>query len=387
MHETLLIKNTSLYHNIADSTRYDILITKGKITCISPACNTNTADSDIDATGFIALPGLIDIHIHGAGGYDSLDGTKEAFVNISQTLASVGTTSFISTMVVKPGKMNTHLIAASECTGKNMGGAGLLGIYIEGPFINIEKKGGIMPESITEPSVAVLRRIFDETGSALKIMCLAPEIPGNQEIIRRLREKDIIAAFGHSDADYDETIKGFKMGISHVTHLYNAMSPLHHRRPGPLAAIFENDDITVELISDSHHIHPSLVRMAAKLKGTRNITGITDGISGLGLPDGLYTYNNRKYLSRDGLAKYLDGTLIGSTMSLLKIAKNFMDFTDSGIKEAIDTVTINPARILGIQDHKGSVETGMDADIVLIDSSFTVQYTIIDGKTVYRNNN
>ncbi len=387
MHNRLLIKNTTLYDNIQDAAGYDILVANGKIVSIVPTGGISEPVSVIDASGLIAIPGLIDIHIHGAGGADSLEGTKESLTTISRTLAKLGTTAFLSAMVVRPGEKNRHLQAAGEFKGKISGGAELTGVYIEGPFINTEKRGGIIPECIAGPSLAVLEKILEEAGDALRIMCVAPEIPGNDKIIHRLKEMDITVAFGHSDAGYEETKSGFDMGISHITHLFNAMRPLHHRRPGPLAAIFENGDITVELIGDSHHVHPSLVSMAWKLAGNRNIISITDGISGMGLPEGTYTYNKKQYMSKDGLARYPDGTLIGSTMSLCNIARNFMTFAGVGLKEAIDTVTINPARILGIDSIKGSLESGKEADIVLIDRLFNVQYTIIDGKTVYKNHN
>jgi N-acetylglucosamine-6-phosphate deacetylase len=387
MPDSLLIKNTSLYYNIQDTIGYDILMANGKITCVAPSGDISPEGAWIDGTGFIAVPGLIDIHIHGAGGADSLDGTKKALETISRTLASLGTTSFLSTMVVKPGTRNTHLQIAGECTGTDLGGAILLGVYVEGPFINEKKRGGILPESITEPSTVILEEILDEAGNALKMMCVAPEILGIDKIIVHLREKGIKVALGHSDADYEETKKGFAMGINHVTHLFNAMRQLHHRDPGPLAAIFEDPGISIELIGDSHHVHPALVRMVWNLKGPRNIASITDGISATGLPDGTYTYNNKKYTSKEGLARYLDGTLIGSTMSLARVAGNFKAFTGCSFREAIDTVTINPANIIGIGNRKGSLDAGKDADIVLMDSSFNVRQTIIAGKSVYQSKN
>jgi N-acetylglucosamine-6-phosphate deacetylase len=385
MTENLIIKNTALYYDIKDTTKYDILVSKGKINQILPAGEIPLTENTIEAGNLVAIPGLIDIHIHGAGGSDSLDGTKEALTNISLTLAKLGTTSFLSTMIMKPGEKNIHLQTARDLTGKDLGGAGLLGIYIEGPFINNIKRGGILPDSITGSSVEVLDKILDQTGNALKMMCVAPEITGIAKIIEKLRSSGVKVAFGHSDADYDQTRQGFEMGINHVTHLFNAMRSLHHRDPGPLAAIFEKPEISVEFIGDSHHIHPGLFKMVWYLKGPQNIACVTDGISGTGLPEGTYTYNNKSYTSKNGLARYLDGTFIGSTMGLIKIVSNFKTFTNCTFKEAIDTVTLNPARILGADRDKGSIEEGKDADIVLIDRDFNVKCTIIAGKIVYQN--
>ena len=385
MTENLLIKNTAQYYDIKDTTKYDILVSKGKINQILPAGEIPLTENTIEAGNLVAIPGLIDIHIHGAGGSDSLDGTREALTNIALTLAKLGTTSFLSTMIMKPGEKNTHLQIARELTGKDLGGAGLLGIYIEGPFINNIKRGGILHDSITGSSVEVLDKILDQTGNALKMMCVAPEIPGIAKIIEKLISSGVKVAFGHSDADYDQTRQGFEMGINHVTHLFNAMRSLHHRDPGPLAAIFEKPEISVEFIGDSHHIHPGLFKMVWDLKGPQNIACVTDGISGTGLPEGTYIYNNKSYTSKNGLARYLDGTFIGSTMGLIKIVSNFKTFTNCTFKEAIDTVTLNPARILGVDREKGSIEEGKDADIVLIDRDFNVKCTIIAGKIVYQN--
>ncbi len=385
MPDSLLIQNVSLYYNIKDTIKYDILVAKGKIICTAPAGEIVRTGKSIDAKGNIAIPGMIDMHIHGAGGSDSLDGERESLQTISRTLASLGTTGFLSAMVIQPGKRNIHLQIAGECTGVDLGGATLLGSYVEGPFINKEKRGGILPESITRPSPEILDRIIEESVGKLRIMCIAPELPGNEKIIRRLTDAGIIAAFGHSDAGYEETKKGFDYGISHVTHLFNAMRSLHHRDPGPLAAIFEHPEISIELIADSYHIHPAMINLASRLAGKRLVACITDGISGMGLPDGTYTYNNREYTSINGLARYLDGTLIGSTMGLGKISANFIKFTGAGFREAIDCVSINPARILGIDKYKGSIEAGKDADIVIIDENFNVKYTIISGRTIYQN--
>lgn len=326
------------------------------------------------------MPGMIDIHIHGAGGSDSLDGTRESLETISRTLAKTGTTSFLTTMVVTPGEGNRHLKRAADCTGSDLGGAELLGIYIEGPFISMEKRGGILPGCITAPSPAILDEILELAGDAMKVMCVAPELEGIDEIIKTLIYSGIKVSFGHSDAGYDETVKGFGMGISHVTHLFNTMRPLHHRNPGPLAAIFENSSITAELIGDSYHVHPSLINMAYRLKTSRGLVCITDGIRSTGLPDGKYMYNNKEYISEGGLARYTDGTFIGSTMSLKEITSNFMKFTGCSLNEAIDTVTINPARIAGVDNRKGSLEPGKDADILLVTPSLEIKKTIIAGR-------
>lgn len=387
MNELKLIKNCRLYNTSANEKTTDILI-EGKY--IKSLGSNSTADVNpgnaevIDAGGRIVAPGFIEVHIQGAGGSDVLDNSVEALENISKTLASLGTTSYLGTTVVRPKDGNKHLKLAKEYVNKNLGGATLLGFHLEGPFININKKGGLDPDSIYAPSIQAMDEILDLLGNTLKMMTIAPELPGNLDVIKSVVKNSVIASFAHSEADYYQIKKGFDAGINHVTHLFNAMLPLNHRNPGPIAAIFEHSEITAQIISDGHHIHPSMVNLAYRLLGSERCICITDGMQGMGLPEGNYIYNGKEYISKAGAAKYLDGTLIGSTMSLGNIAIKFMGFTGCSLKEAIDSVTINPAKLLGIDDKKGSVEAGKDADLVILNDDYSVYRTVVNGEVVYK---
>ncbi len=380
----LIIKNCRLYNKASKGKPADIVISNGRIKSVGKAAGRTAFKNVIDAEGRTAAPGFIDVHIQGAGGADVLDNTPEALIAISKTLASVGTTSYLGTTVVKPGDGNSHLKLMKKFAYKNTGGAVLLGIHLEGPFINIKKKGGLAPDAIYAPTQEGLNEIFKAAGSALKMMTIAPEIPGSLEIIKKLVKRGVVASFAHSDANYEETIKGFQAGINHVTHIFNAMPPLHHREPGPLAAIFESKNVSVQIISDGHHLHPSIVNLVYRLVGGDRCICITDGMHGIGLPDGIYKYNGRKYESKKGAARYLDGTLIGSTMSLGNIAFQFMKFTGCSMETAINSVTKNPAKLLGIYDRKGSLDPGKDADIVILNEDHSVYLTIINGAVVYK---
>ncbi len=379
--DSIIIKNCKLYNRSGNKT-FDILISNRRIKEIKE--NINSEDKKIiNVEGRLTLPGFIDVHIQGAGGADVLDNTPEALETIAKTLARLGTTSYLGTTVVKPEEGNKHLKLMNEYVNKNTGGANLLGIHLEGPFININKKGGLAPEAIYLPSVKGLDEIFEATGHSLKMMTIAPEIPGNLKIINKLVENGVVASFAHSDANYEETKLGFDAGISHVTHIFNAMRPLHHRNPGPLTAIFENEKIPVQIISDGHHLHPGIVNLVYRLVGGDRCICITDGMHGIGLPDGIYTYNGKKYESKDGAARYLDGTLIGSTMSLGNIAFQFMKFTGCSLETAINSVTKNPAELIGIYDRKGSIDLGKDADMVFLNEDHSVFMTIVNGEVVY----
>jgi len=382
MNNTLLIKNCRLYNSPPDAKPVDIFVEGKTISSITGGEDFPGVD-EIDAGGRVAVPGFIDVHIQGAGGADILDGTEEALQTISETLAKTGTTGFLGTTVVKPETGNAHLKFGKNFAGRGLTGAVMHGFHIEGPFINIKKKGGLSEHCIYESSPEKLDEILEVTGNTLKMMTIAPELPGNLNIIKSLVNNDVIAAFAHSDATYEETNRGFEAGIDHVTHLFNAMPPLHHRNPGPLTAIFEHKDITAQLISDGHHIHPRIVNLTYRLIGGHRCICITDGVQGMGLPEGRYMYNGKEYESKNGAARYLDGTLIGSTMSLGNIAVKFMEFSGCSFETAINTVTGIPAKLLGIDDRKGSLEPGKDADIVLLDSDFSVWSTFVEGTQVY----
>ncbi len=378
--EQVLIRNCKSYKDKEHKKIFHLLLKDGKIKEILEDEKGIEIPVVIDAKGLYAIPGLIDVHIQGAGGFDILDSTEEANIQISKSLAELGTTSYLATTIVKPTENNQHLKVANKFVGNNFYGAASLGFHLEGPFINPIKKGGIDAKSIYPSSEEKFKELVDLLNDDLKMMTIAPELDGNLRIIKKLKERNIIASFGHSDANFDETINGLKAGISHATHLFNAMPAIHHRTPGPIPAIFSNSDIAVQIISDGHHLHPSIVNLIYKSIGIDRCICITDGVQAMGLPEGEYTYNNKKYISKDGAAKYFDGTLIGSTMSLMMIVKKFKEFTGCSFEEAINTATKNPAKLLGVEKTIGAIETGKDADILLIDDDLNIHNVIIKGK-------
>jgi len=382
MGQKLLVTNCRLFDAEDDKERFSILVEDGVIAEIG-RIETNAGCDVLDAEGRIAAPGFIDVHIQGAGGADILDGTMEALKAISQTCAQYGTTSFLATTVYNADGDNEHLRLAAEYEGRDLGGANLVGIHLEGPFIAANKRGMIQPGCICGPSMEVLDEILDITGGKLAMMTIAPELEGGLEIIRRLVGSNIVASFAHSGADYQQTVAGIAAGISHVTHLFNAMSGVHHRSPGPLVAIFENENVTAQLITDGVHIHPSVLKLAFEILGPERIVLITDGMQAMGLPDGKYIYNGVEYESREGAARYKDGTLIGTALGLSELVKRFISFTGCGLDDAVKTVTENPAKVLGLADRKGTIAVGKDADLVLLNDDLSVRATIVGGKIVF----
>jgi len=384
MTERLLITNCRLFDQ-ADSRRTtSVLIEDGIIGRVGQIDSAAQCDNILDAKGRTIAPGFIDVHIQGAGGADILDATPEALKTISQTCARFGTTSFLATTVFTPDQENKHLAVAGDYVGRDLAGANLLGIHLEGPFISPQKKGMILPECISAPSLQLLEKIQDVTNGRLRMMTIAPELPGSTPIIERLVSSGVVASLGHSNATYEQTLAGFDAGISHVTHLFNAMPPLHHRSPGPLIAIFQAESVTAQLICDGVHIHPSVLKLAFGLLGPQRVIPITDGMQAIGLPDGKYFYNGIEYEARDGTARYKDGTLIGTALGLSQLLQRLITFTGCPPDVAIKTVTENPARLLGIEKRKGFIAPGKDADVILLDRDYSVNTTIVGGKVVYR---
>jgi len=382
----LYIKNAEIYTPHKVIKKGNILIGGSRISKIldRPLPKLPPGTKILDVKGKIACPGFIDVHLQGAGGYDFLDATPLAVWEISRTLARFGTTSYLATTVFKNGK-NPHIdvIVRSQELGVGSQGAQLLGIHLEGPFVNPKKKGMIRLNGIKDCSLTSLNKILKITKGKLRMMTIAPELNGAMEIIKRLKKKKIIASFGHSDATVEETKKGIEAGVTHATHIFNAMRQFHHREPGPLGAIFLDDRVSVQLISDGVHIHPEVIKLIVRLKGVENIVLITDSMSSLGLPDGKYVYDGWEYESRNGACRYKDGTLIGTSLPLNRMVQQMVKFGGVNLTKALQMATINPAKVLGVDTRKGSIEEGKDADLVIMDKECNIFMTLISGNIVY----
>ncbi len=337
----------------------------------------------IDAGNRIVSPGFVDLHIQGAGGADVLDGNPQSVRTIAKACTTHGVTAFLATTKFIPGTANRHIRDAVEGMRGETGGAACLGMYLESPFISGAKLGMIPPKSVQIPSEKALVEILALTGGKLRIMTVAPEIEGIAEVIAGLLENSIVPSLGHTAASYEETVRGFNLGIRHVTHLFNAMPSIHHRNPGPLPAVFEATDVTAEIICDGAHIHPAVIRTAVRLLGENRYALITDGMRGMGLPDGVFDYEGKRYDTKDGIALSADGILVGTATGLNRMIRNCMEFTGRPLEELVSAASLTPARILGIDDRKGSLKEGKDADITILNDDITVWKTFIGGREVY----
>lgn len=363
---------------------HEILLGEGKILRISVQGTIQDYDNRVDAAGKTVVPGFIDVHVQGAGGADVLDGTPEALDSISRTCARFGVTGYLATTVYRPRGDNNHLSTAARGCDRDQRGAELLGIHLEGPFIAKGKRGMIQEDCLAEVEDVTFARIQELTEKHLCMMTIAPELPGALSLIRRLPAAGVVASFGHSTADYGQTKAGIRAGIHHVTHLFNAMMPMHHRDPGPLPALLESPEVSAQVIPDGVHIHPAVLRMAVQLLTEGRLILISDGMQAMGLPEGRYLYNGLDYESKNGTARYLDGTLIGTSLGISELIDRCIAHTGCSLMHAVRAASYNPASVLGLQNRKGSLEQGKDADLVLLGPDLKVDRTFRAGRCVYR---
>jgi N-acetylglucosamine-6-phosphate deacetylase len=385
MARPLLLTRCRPYDAGPDASLTDVGIAGGGIRDVRPGLAGPEPEVEtLDAGGRRLIPGLIDLHVHGAGGADVLDGSAEAMATIARHLARLGTTSFLATTFLHPVHGDAHLPAAGDAVGRDLGGARVLGLHLEGPFISPVRRGGIPPEALREPSPAALHTLVDRSAGGLRMLTIAPELEGAMALLPALDAAGVVASFGHSDATYEQTRAALDAGVRHVTHLYNAMRPLHHREPGPIPAVFEASDVVAQLIVDGAHVDPVVIRWTAATLGADRCACVTDGLRAVGLPDGTYDYGGRPFESRDGVARYLDGALVGTTLSLLGVAQRFARFAGLPFATAVDSASRVPAQVLGLDHRKGRIAAGYDADLVLLDHDGSVYATIVAGDVVYR---
>lgn len=341
---------------------------------------------EVPAT-FKVVPGFIDVHIHGTKGADVMDATYDALETMAEALPQEGTTSFLATTItqssaaIEKALIHTgNYIHDQQVPGK----AEILGIHLEGPFVNKEKAGAQPLQYIVDSNIEKLEQWNTLAKQNIKLVTLAPEIPGGLEMVKYLVNHNMIASIGHSNATYEEVVEAMKAGATHVTHLYNQMRPLHHREPGVVGAAVLHDELKVEMIVDGVHIRPEMVKLAYQQKGSEGIILITDSMRAKCLKNGVYDLGGQAVTVKDGKALLQDGTLAGSILKLKQGVRNIMHFTGCSLEEAIQMASTNPAKQLKVFDRKGSILVGKDADIVLLDEQDEVMMTFCRGKVAFQ---
>ncbi|MCY6959821.1 N-acetylglucosamine-6-phosphate deacetylase [Clostridium brassicae] len=342
--------------------------------------NLNKADQVIDAKGLYVSPGFIDLHIHGSGGKDTMDGELDAIKVISNTIAKKGVTSFLpTTMTMDKKNIYTALDVIKQAMNMDLGGAKVLGAHLEGPFINPKYKGAQNEEFMIKPSLDFIKG-YEEV---IKIITFAPERDEDFKFLKDVKENtNIVLSIGHSDATYEQAIEAIENGVSRATHTFNAMTPLNHRKPGIIGAIL-NTDISCELIADNIHVHKGAINLLVNGKGIDKVILITDSMRAGCMKDGIWELGGYKVIVKNGSARLEDNTLAGSILTLNNAIKNMKDNINAPLYEIVSMVTINPAKDINIYDKKGSLDKGKDADIVIFDDNIDINMTIVEGNIIY----
>ena len=371
-----------------------VLCEDGKITFVGSGKEAapESGSQIVDAAGGVVMPGFIDTHFHGSGGDDVMANGAEGIRRISRALMKFGTTGFLATTIAAQHselmKTVEDTIAAETADAQTPEGAEILGLHIEGPYINLKFKGAQPVEGIRDPNFDECRELLSAAAGRIKIMTMAPELPGGMELIRFLKSNGVEASLGHSEADYDTALAAIDAGATRATHLYNAMSGVHHRKPGLASAVLNEPGIQAELICDGVHVHPQMARLAWRTKGRDGITLITDATAAQGVGDGIFTLGDFQIQVRGPLCTLTDGvTIAGSVLTMNAAVGNAMEFTGMSLMDAAYTSSLAPAKVCGVADRKGSIEAGKDADLAILKPDFSVSHTIRAGVIAYKTHN
>ena len=363
----------------------NVVLENGKIVEISDSpVKPEPGSTQINACGKYLCPGFIDIHFHGALGKDTMDGDLESLQLMSRYCGQHGVTSFYPTTWAADSQAITKVIENFKDHHGKLKGSQAIGLHIEGPFINPNYKGAQSIKSIRNPDPIEYQRWFNS--KVVKLITCAPEIPGGMDFIQSAAKNNIRISIGHSGATYDQVIEAANKGATQATHLFNGMLGINHRDPGTVGGLLEDNRISVQIICDGIHLHPSIVDLIIRMKSSKNTILITDSICGAGLPDGDYEINGNSISVKNGIARNSEGSLAGSTLSLDIAVRNTMQFSRKPLEEIIPMVTTTPAREMGLSGTKGYIKPGYDADLILLDNEITIEKTIVNGQIVFSKN-
>jgi N-acetylglucosamine-6-phosphate deacetylase len=338
----------------------------------------------LDVDGLTILPGFIDIHVHGALGHEAMDANPDGLRAMAAFYAKHGVTSFLATTWTDShARILAALQTIAAVRGRIPHGATLLGAHLEGPYLNPEKCGA--------QNAAYIRQAMPDEAHAyldvgvIRLLALAPEYPQNHWLIAECAKRGLTVSAAHTSAVYEEMVAAYQLGLRHATHLFNAMGGLGHRHVGTVGAVLGEDGITCELIADTIHVHPIAMKIAYRSKGAEKLALISDAVRPTGLPEGEYAVDGtRKIWVKDGAVRLHDGTLAGSILTLDVALHNLIQATGETLEKLWPTVSLTPARAIGLAERKGSLEVGKDADIVVVDDNLHVHLTIAEGQIVYK---
>ena len=351
--------------------RGDLEIEGGRIRQVGEKLSWSQNDLVVDCQGYTIVPGFVDVHIHGCAGADTCDGKRESIDAMAEFLLTKGVTSFCpTTMTVDREEIEAALLAAKACVDRPGPGARVVGVNMEGPFIAAARKGAQKEEAILPPDPELFRHFQELSGGIVRLVDIAPEQPGGLAFIREV--KDLCAvSIAHTTANYDQAKESFDAGITHATHLFNAMSGLHHRDPGVVGAVFDDSRVYAELICDGFHIHPAALRTAFQVLGDRALV-ISDSMRANGMPEGEpFDLGGQMVTVREGKATLADGTIAGSVSNLHQEVKNLVRF-GIPLEQAVKAASLIPARSIGLEEEIGSIAPGKRADLVVLDENLDI---------------
>jgi len=363
----MIIKNGLVFQEDGSFVKKDLYIEEGRFVATEAEVSDKT---EYDAQGLKVLPGLVDVHSHGAYGHDFCDADAEGLKVILKYEKEHGITSYCPTSMTLAKDKLMDIFATATKVEPDSSRARIIGVNMEGPLIDIAKKGAQAAEYISVPDVSFFRQCNQASGNQIKLVTLAPNVDRAFEFIEAAKD-EVVISIGHTTADYDCAKKAMELGVNHVTHLYNAMPPFGHRDPGVIGAACDSEDCMVELICDGFHIHGSVVRTTFKMFGDERVVLISDSMMATGMENGTYELGGQEVTMKDRLATLSNGTIAGSATNLFDCMKKAMEF---GIPEstAIFAATRNPAKSIKVYDHVGSLTPGKYADVLIVDDSYNL---------------
>lgn len=367
----------------------DVVLEDGRILALEvPGRATPAGAEVVDASGCVVAPGFVDTHVHGGLGENFMNGTAEAAVTISRHLAAGGVTSCLAaTTTTGPDALRTALRHIADRCGPVPGGIEVLGIHLEGPFLRPEFRGVHVPEHVRPPVRAELDRLWDAAGSALRVVTLAPEIPGGREALTFFAERGVAVSVGHSGADYAETRAAIAAGVSRATHLWNGLPPLHHRAPGPVLALLESPGVFVELVADGRHVAAEVLRFTVGVAGRDRVVLVSDGTDVAGLPDGPHRrWEGTDVVVTDGISRTLSGGVAGGVVPMAGGVRFLVQYCDVPLADALVMAAATPAASVGAIT-KGSLAPGKDADVVVLGEDLSIIRTVARGRTIHLKEN